>query len=89
MATAEEFAVDLGKLLQLIPKGLVGRNSVAGLSLLGGGLEEELPHLSGLEAGAEVEEGPVAFPLGATAVGLAATHEALDEGSPEEVAWDA
>lgn len=89
MASPEKFGVDLGKLLQFLPESLVGRNAMAGEGLLGGGLEEELPDLSGLEAGGEIEEGAMAFTPSATAVGLAAADEALDEGGAEEIAGNA
>ena len=82
--------VNLADLIERLLDLGVGGEALPRLVHLVGGFEQKGLHLAFGEAAVEIEKGTV-FGAGtvAVAVGLAALHEAFDQGSVQELGWEA
>src|SRR5271169_2009763 len=85
VASAQQFPIELGKLIQALQRLLVSLDAAARLADLRFAFEQQGAHLSLGKAAAQIEERAVLFPLAAVAIGPAAFEEAFQKGGVDGV----
>ena len=88
LAPAQEFSVDLGKLLQTLPVILIAPHPILGSLLRGGSFEQELGDMARSQVGRQIVKGAMTAPVNTGAVWFATGREPFHVGSPEQVRAD-